>query len=416
MTYKVLLFGTGLGDNYGCDAIVLGTEQILRHRFPDCEVWLPHNTWREPQYEAILGTTNGITILAGKMARAAHLCRRVLEKVGLWAPRVLSVPTRAVTRCDCVLSIGGDLYTFSDKEENWPFPYPIVEAGNEIVRLGKPYIIWCASVGPLEKAGDRLGELVEHLRKCRAIIVREQDSYLYLRENLGLTHNVYLASDPAFVMEAEPFDFPLLNSRSSDKILAVNFSMGPLEHVYGHLPMAQFQSSLVLFVRKLLNKIPIRLLFVPHVRTDYELLYGIMDNIGETSSKRIHILPKKIGARKTKWAVSRANALVAMRFHCSLAGFSTITPTMILLSTAKGVKICKEMYGNMNYGVNIRDMDEDWVIPRIRELLDNEEMIRAGLATKCEEMKTRALGAGEILSRVLGASSVGETTAMTGER
>jgi len=399
---KFLLFGTGVGGNYGCDAIVFGTERILHHRFPDSEVWLPHRSWRTPDYCDILGTDSGITIKSGwRDVRMANLYKSVCRKSGLFAPRHLVVPKTLVKQSDCVLSIGGDLYTFANKEKNWPFPYSIMDAGNEIMRLGKPYVIWCASVGPLEKAGTRLGELIEHLKACRAIIVREQESFSYLQETIGLKDNVYLAADPAFVMEAEPFDCPFLNQQSTDQLVAINFSLGPMQHVSGHMPVEEFQADLVLIVQHLLDKIPLRILFVPHVKKDNEFLYPILAKLRKQYPERVAILPDNIGAKKTKWAVSQANALLTMRFHCSLAGFSTKTPTMILVSTSKGAKICKEMYGDMEYGLNIGDMNAGTVIAKINSLLDNEETIRARLAQRCEEMKKRTLSAGDILAKVL---------------
>ena len=400
MNFKFLLFGVSVGGNYGCDAIVLGTERIIHRRFPDCEVLLPNWSRRTRNYGDILGNNSRI-IVKDVWKDIQYLSRRICEKWGLLNPKVVRVPFSLVKKVDRVLSIGGDLYTFANKEKNWPFPYPIMEAGNEIMWLGKPYIIWCASVGPLEKAGTRLGEMVEHLRACRAIIVREQDSYSYLRETIGLKNNVYLAADPAFLMEPEPFDFPFLKKQSSSKLLAINFSLGPMQHVYGHMPVEKFQAELILYVRKLLDKIPIRVLFVPHVGGDYGFLSPIFETLSKLYLERVQILPEKLGARKTKWAVSQTNALLTMRFHCSLAGFSTNTPTIVLISTSKGTKICKDMYGNLDYGLNIRDMNADIVSSKIKSLLDNEEAVRRKLKPACEEMRRRALSAGDILAKVL---------------
>jgi polysaccharide pyruvyl transferase WcaK-like protein len=243
--------------------------------------------------------------------------------------------------------------------------------------------------------------MTDHLKKCRAIIVREQESFSYLREIIGLKDNVYLAADPAFVMEPEPFEFPFLNQHSIAKLLAMNFSLAPMQHIYGHMPVKKFQADLVLCVQKLLDALPIRVLLVPHVGDDYGFLTPIFKTLSKQYLERIQILPEKIGAQKTKWAVSQANALLTMRFHCSLAGFSTNTPTMVLISTSKGAKMCKEMYGDMEYTLNIRDMDSDTLILKIRSLLDHEEAIRTRLTPACEKMKERAFGAGDILSKVL---------------
>lgn len=402
MGKKYLLLGTNIGGNYGCDAIAIGTERILHHSFPDCEVWFPHNSWRNKDYDEILGLQNDVIIKnTSKIARARSLSRRFLEKSQLLKPEVVNLYKNLVKKSDCVLSIGGDLYTFANKEQNWPFPYPIIDAGNKIMRMGKPYVIWCASVGPLEKAGARLGEIVDHLRSCRAIIVREQESYLYLREKVGLDDNLYLAGDPAFVMEPEPFELPFIDQGSTDKILAVNFSLGPMQHVFGHQSPEKFHEKLVSCLQNLLDKLSIRVLLVPHVGNDYKFLHPIFEKLRTRYSNRVHVLPAKIGAKRTKWAVSQANALLTMRFHCALAGFSTNTPTMVLVSTSKGGKICNEMYGDLEYAINISDMNSNALIHKLKDLLDNEEIVRAKLLPVSEKMKERALSAGEVLSRVL---------------
>ncbi len=360
MSHKFLLIGTGIGSNYGCDAIVLGTPHILRHRFPDAEVWFPHMGWRPPDYDRVLGSDSGVTVKSGwRETRLTSLGKMVGRKAGLLSPDIVEWRKNLVKQADCVLSIGGDLYTFADKEKDWPFPYPIVSVGNDIMKLGKPYVIWCASVGPLEKAGPRLGELVEHLKACRAIIVREHASYHYLRDTLGLTENVFLAADPAFLMKPEPFETPFFEkNKDKYKTLAVNFTLSAIEHVKGHRPLREVQDELLMLVRRLLSDLPIKILLVPHVRKDFELLERVYLEITREFPGRTSMLPQGLGARKTKWAVSQANVLLTMRFHCSLAGFSTNTPTMLLVSTEKGNKITKEMYGDSEYSLSIADMTD----------------------------------------------------------
>ncbi|MBN2320686.1 MAG: polysaccharide pyruvyl transferase family protein [Acidobacteria bacterium] len=402
MNKKFLLFGPGIGGNYGNNAIVLGTEKILHRHFPGCEVWLPHRSWRKPNHGNVQNPGTGIEIKSGWMdIRFKLFCRSMVRKSGLFDPHPLAVPRRLAKQSDCVLSIGGDLYTFANKEKDWPYPFSIMEMGNEIIKLGTPYVIWCASVGPLEEAGKRLGEMVEHLRKCHAIIVREQDSYQYLRGTLGLRDNVFLAADPAFVMEPEPFDLPFSQSSNGSKLLAINFSLGSLEHVHGHVPVEIFHNDLIEWTRKILDALRVRVLFVPHTHHDSYFLAPIYEALNTQYRERIHILPEKIGARKTKWAVSRANALMTMRFHCSLAGFSTKTPTLILVSTSKGEKICREMYGDTEFGLPLSDADSDTVFTKIKDLLDNEEGIRSRIEPVSEKMNTLAFSAGETLKKIL---------------
>jgi len=392
---KFLLLGANIGINYGCDAIVLGTEQIINRCFPDSEVFISNWSWRARKPSDILGNNSKI-IVKNVWKNVLYLSARICEKAGLLKSKEVRLPKRLIKELDCILSIGGDLYTVYG-----PFPYAIIEPGNKIIRSGKPYIIWCASIGPLEKTGKRLDEVVKHLKSCKAIIVREHDSYYYMRETLGLKDNVYLAADPAFLVEPEPSDFPFLKKQRADKLLAINFTLDSMRYVYGNMQVEKFQAELVFYVQQILDSIPIMVLFVPHVKTDNKFLRPIFEKVSKHYPERIGILPDNIGAAKTKWVVSQANALLTMRFHCALAGFSTNTPTMILTSAPKGGKICKEMYGHLEYSLNIGDMNVSILVSKLKNLLDNEDVIRKQLKPVCEEMKRRALGAGDILSKVL---------------
>lgn len=402
MNHKFLLYGTGVGSNYGCDAIVLGTSRILKKRFPGSEVWFPHNSYRSPNYTNILDEESDVVVKSGwRDIRIPALCRSFFRKTGIPIPTSLTVPIGLVKQADCVLSIGGDLYTFANKEEDWPYPYLIVEAGDRIMKAGKPYVIWCASVGPLEQAGPHLGKLVEHLKRCSAIIVRELTSYLYLKDTLKLRDNVFLAADPAFMMAPKPFRCSFLEAKSKEPILAINFSLAPIEHIRGQESVDNLVQELSEYVKCLLDNLSVKIFFVPHVKKDYELLASIYKIICKQYTERIWILPENIGSEKTKWAVSQANALLTMRFHCALAGFSTNTPTMILISTSKGTKITKEIYGDLEYSLNIKEMNSQQLVYRVKNLLNNEKSIRERIKPAFEKMKVRALSAADVLAGVL---------------
>lgn len=401
MKHRFLLFGITFGDNYGCDAIAYGTERILREEFPDCEIWTQGKaSWRSSKwgYQQLFRNSIIQVKTEWRSTRPILFGKSILKKLGIFQFPVVQEINSIIKASSCVLSVGGDLYTFSNKEKDWPFPFPIMEAGNRVMEKGKPYVIWCASVGPLEKAGDRLLEMVNHLRACRAIIVREQSSFNYLKHTLGIDHNVFLAADPAFLMESEPFDFPFLDLKDK-KILAANFSLGLMRHVFGDISSDEARAKCENLLCELLNSLSIRVLLVPHVGSDFPFLFPLFKELSNRYPNRLSILPSNIGAKRTKWAISKANALLTMRFHCSLAGFSTLTPTITLVSTSKGLKINEEMYGDLNYTVNICDMNSGAVLPKIKKILDKENEIRNMLFPRCKEMEERALSAGKILAR-----------------
>lgn len=400
MNKLFLLFGVGVGGNYGCEAIVRGTEVILRHRFPASDIVLPSQSLRRRDRQILKkGSSIRVVDVASKwdpLCVMSHL----VGNLGFDVRHTMQVPSKLVRKSTCILSIGGDLYTFAEKEKNWPFPYRIVQAGNEMIKSGTPYVIWCASVGPFEKAGKRLPEITEHLKRSRAIIVRESDSYQYLRDELRLRDNVYLAADPAFLMEPETFDALFLTKRDLP-IVAVNFSQSPIEHVHGHKRIEETRASLAENLEALISLLDVRILLVPHVFQDHAFVRPIYEKVRKHAEDRSWVLPQGLGSPRTKWAVSQCNALVTMRFHCALAGMGTRTPTLVLVSTKKGSKICKDIYGNLDWALNIQDLTKETLVRKVRDLLDNEENLRQHLTQSIGMMKDRALSAADVLDDIL---------------
>ena len=164
MSKKFLLFGLPqITCNFGCEAIVHGTGAILKRTFPDCEPIYISDGHAKTDREC-LGPSSPIKVddSAPRMG-ARFFARRFIRRIKLRMKRQPLTP-RLLKDAEWVLSIGGDLYTFADAETRafWPYPWPIVKDGNLIMDKGIPYVIWCASIGPLEEAGGKLGILIEH--------------------------------------------------------------------------------------------------------------------------------------------------------------------------------------------------------------------------------------------------------------
>jgi len=400
MSKNILLFGIGgLASNYGCEAIVRGTELILNSAFSDYTgtfISFANADFERKRY----GSSSNIRFI--NRSQGPNLfALRLGAKFGLVKNPHLNLDKSLIKKYDCVLSIGGDLYTFADQEKNWSYPWPIVHAGNRIIRTGIPYVIWCASVGPLEKAGPGLPEIKEHLRNCRAIIVREPESYNYLRDRLSLKGNVFLAADPAFLMEPVPFEDSFF-AEDDTPILAVNLSAAPIEHVFGSEKLYQIRDRYACILARLIDSLGIRLLLVPHVVGDSDFLTPVYQALSNQYPQRVMMLSDDIGAAATKWAVSQCQGLLTMRFHCALAGIGTATPTIMLLSTDKGRKLwCDIFNGDLDWLIDMKTLEDDILFQKVSDLLQNSDHIHASLQEVVSNMRARTLKAGDILRRVL---------------
>ena len=101
----------------------------------------------------------------------------------------------------CALQIGGDNYTL---DYGLRLPQEFMRLDEYLRQRGVPLVLWGASVGPFEAAPAFGPEMLTHLRAMRAILVRESDSYEYLKQH-DVEANLHCMSDPAFAMEpAQP--------------------------------------------------------------------------------------------------------------------------------------------------------------------------------------------------------------------
>lgn len=403
MGKRILLFGLPqITSNFGCEALICGTGAIVKQTNPNYQTVYVSDGHAKIDRDR-LGMSSPIEVVdSAPRFGPRFFARRLMRRLNLSEPGRRPLPPHLLNKADGVLSVGGDLYTFAEKESDWPYPYSIVKDGNAIMDKGVPYIIWCASVGPLEKAGERLGFIVEHLRRCKAIIVREPGSFEYLTNVLSLKENVYLAADPAFLMETVPFDAPFF-SNSQIPILAFNFSLAPIEHVHGSEDYDKLFKRYVKIIEGIIDDLGVRVLLVPHVYLDYEFLRKISDEISSRHKEHVWMLPVNLGAKRTKWAVSQSDGLISMRFHCALAGFGTCTPTVIVSSTAKGEKIAKDTYGDNSDKciLPLKDFNFNEVKEKAEFLLNNRESLCNALQVNLKKMQERALYAGEVIRKVL---------------
>ena len=236
------------------------------------------------------------------------------------------------------------------------------------------------------------------------MIVREQESYRYLTKTLGLTENVHLAADPAFLMEPVPLEESIW-ARTGRTTLAVNLSAGCIAHVFGEDRVSAMRDEYTGMLAELISSKSADILLVPHVSADHSLLRPTYETLRNQFGESVSLLPPGIGAPATKWAVSQCDALVTMRFHCALAGIGTCTPTVILLSTDKGRKLALDVYeGREDSLLPIRDMTGNSLLEKVESVLERGKSEQDFLRRRLGVMRKRSLSAGDVLKQVVAES------------
>lgn len=107
---QVLLIGIGGVYNYGCEAIVRGTERMLHEQWPDARI--VYASRRLEDDRARLKGCHIELIRRKRVGRYSprNVLRKVLSIAGIsWYPT--TDPPKISNGYDAVLSIGGDIYT-----------------------------------------------------------------------------------------------------------------------------------------------------------------------------------------------------------------------------------------------------------------------------------------------------------------
>jgi colanic acid/amylovoran biosynthesis protein len=400
---RFLLHGIGGVYNYGCEAIVRGTVEILRVRWPDCEIIYLS---RRPTEDRTALDDCALQVVDNSRLHGTdgrRLLRGCLRRVGLPYDWVSSEKFTAYRRTDCVISIGGDIFTLG------PGPYP---AGGDVPKLrvaryimskGCRFVLWGASVGPFDAWPRAVPAFTKFLRDTTLITVREPVTLRYL-ETLGIRENVAPVADPAFMMESTtvPGDFPYAQDATR---LIVGVNLSPLSLRYASKERADGVRDQVNFLDALIRRLGVRLLLIPHVLAphqraddDYSYLQEIYVGLREQYPDAVRLLPPDLGARRTKGIIGRCDALLAARMHCAIAGVSNGIPTLFIAYSAKAKGMAQYVYEQQGWSVDLQLLHTVETMEKIQGILRDRSQTKVCLMSAQERFRRDAMKAGRVLA------------------
>lgn len=340
---KILLIGIGGVYNYGCEAIVRGSVEILRQCFPFIEItYVSYNY----EYDADRLKDLNIKILnrkhSNKRWTVKNIYKKILSYVGL-KYNIYESPS-ITDGYDAVFSIGGDIYTLDYKGGyNYSLPYFIDKSIKRNPTL--KYILWGASVGPFSKNKKAEKYFKKHLSRAHLIVAREEVTRNYL-EALGIKDNVVFAPDPAFFV---PFE----NSTSHKNTkITIGINLSPLSalYTYGDIEKAiEIQKNTIEDIVNLHN---VDVVLIPHViapnNTDNDLwfLNRIYQSISNVNKDRIKLIDTDDGFIGRKEILKDLDYMIAARMHCAINAISCGVPTLFLSYSAKAKGMSKYIYGD----------------------------------------------------------------------
>ena len=313
---RFLLIGIGGVYNYGCEAIVRGTESILRREFPDAEII--YASRRPADDRRRLFGCQVRVIDRGRQRRYSlkNILRKAFSTIGVtWHPT--SDPSSLLQNVDAVFSIGGDLYTLSS---TGGYSMSFAKFGDLAQRRGVPCILWGASVGPFSKNRAAEKAYREHLKRLSLITARESATVEYLQA-LGVSDNVVACADPAYVVASEL----KAGSLPHGNAFTIGVNLSPLSARYACLHTAatiDVQSK----PNERINRPPgARVVLVPHVVCDCDpadddlrYLRNLRRSLSPDCLRAVTLLEHAPGFVAVKKQLAKLDLVIAARMHCAI--------------------------------------------------------------------------------------------------
>ena len=391
---KILIIGTGSLLNYGCEAIVRGTYEILKAHMPDCRIFVASD---DLDYDRRILPEDIELVTYKRRFSPYRIFKGILRRVfHIGNGSAVRINTNIGKKYDIVLSAGGDNYCEAPDGSLYYLLLDLMTIGRKAHKKGKKYILWGASVGPFSEQNENI--VIKNLGLTDAICTREELSYNYLSRFSETKAQTHLVADPAFCMR--PVAYEDFTRESGKTYIGLNISILAI----AHSKIGDNNAFIKTFAQRCdayLESHPQTIfVLIPHVQQtaaqdDYTALEPLLAYIEH--KEQCVLIPKGIGSAKTKGLVSQLDLLMAARMHCCVAGISTATPTMFIAYSNKGRGMAEYAYGHQQYNIEVKDMITDKMDATLDMMLEKKEEIKAHLEQQHERFVSEAMEAGKYI-------------------
>lgn len=414
---RIYITGQNNFGNRGCEALVRSTVQVIREQLGDVEFLVPSMDAERDQKQWPDAAASGVRFVSSPplpslFVNWSRVCTRLPFLTRLPWPRYRpdSALLRDFESSDIVLSIGGDSYSL-DYDHASLFFYAAI--GDLALRLGKPVILWGASVGPFSALPGVEKQILAHLRRFAALTIRESHSIRYLHEK-GVDANVIPVVDSAFAMMPQPVSLESFwPSKSEGGVLALNLSP-----VVERLRARAGEGALLLteaakFIRSVVEERGMSVLLLPHVdpldgstsNSDTAIMTKVLAEAGDLDG-RVRIVPAGMNAPQLKYIISRCRFLFAARMHATVASFSSCVPTISIAYSVKAKGINRDLFGHERYVLDTNNVSAETLNAALTLLESEETDIKCFLDVQIQEWKRRATLGALFVKRTAAATAI----------
>lgn len=397
--------------NRGCEALVRSIVGIVETRFAGASFLCPSHRIDLDEAQWLESKTAGVEFVdappfSNTLRWWSRACKVLPPLEGIYRPQfsIDRSSAASISAADALIMTGGDVVSLDYGVASLYFWANFVERA---IDLGKPAVLWGASVGPFSSKPHVEREMLKHLKLYSAITVRETSSYEYLR-NLGL-ENVQLVADPAFTMTPQAFDVSELTFQKNPNVLGLNVS--PLIRGYrgDKSSKLSLDRDVVDFIKDVVEKTDMSVLLVPHVdpldgssvNSDSAYMKGLLEQLPGLQD-RVRLAPRNLNAAQLKYLISHCRFFIGARTHATIGAFSTGVPTISIAYSVKAKGINKDLFGDTRFVLDTPKVSRSSLHDALRLLIREEDATRAMLKDRIPVFRVNAAKAVDALAVALG--------------
>ena len=381
--------------NRGCEAIVRSIVQLLNEQLGETDVLVPSDDikrdivqWPDAAEHGVEFVQTYLPLHARYWIHSQRLPIPLLKRAG-WPFPMPTWLKAQIASVDAVLAIGGDNYSL-----DYRLPSLIMGIDKLAMDMGKPVILWGASVGPFAQEPNFVPTIIKHLSRMRLIAVRESASEVYLRDSLRL-NNVIRVVDPAFTLQPEPVDvehfWPAVQGAG---VLGLNVS--PLLTRYRQVG-DDLRDDIATFIRYAVETRNLAVLLVPHVvplngtekNNDAFYMQGLLQRVGSLG-KRVKMMDSSLNAAQIKHVISQCRYFIGARTHATIAALSSGVPTVSIAYSVKARGINKDLFGHLDHVLVTPDLNVASLITAMNQMISKEQDIRDHLRDGMADVRKQA--------------------------
>ncbi len=385
---RIAIYGIGGLYNYGCEAIVRGTVELINRIYPNSSI-----TYYSKCFEYDKKQISDLSIKLVNIESKSNILKktitRIVTKLGIeYIPFTKKNFKKIIEQSDVIFSVGGDIYSIPEymrKEKKYRYVNELVEFGKYAKKQGKKLIIYGASIGPFGEYNNALQYFIKHLKQVDYIFCREKITMEYLR-NLGISKNTSFLPDPAFIVSYK--NITLLERR----YIGINLSELSLKELYGNVKQEDIEAICVTIKNIYLNmKMPIML--IPHVVSpvisfDNDLIFlSKIYRMLDESVKENTILVEPKGFLDAKEYLKQCKLVICARMHCAVNALTVGTPTVFLSYSIKSKGMTEYIYDTDRWILSLKELHTNKLIEILQDMNKNLDEIGLQLYDKMIEIE-----------------------------